>query len=271
MKERGQVALVILAVMAITFTLGISLSHRVLTDLRISEQEQESSKAFSAAEAGIEEALRRLRVGETTVDIDPGDFGVDSLQVDISVVGGANDFVYPEESINPGETVVVWLRDHTAEGELDETSGYDEDNIDVCWRNNAALEIIYFYKSGAVYAVSRYAFDPDDTGRRDNNHFSDVSDPLAGCAGLDVGANVSWAAGNTPLFLLIRPFYEETQVATSGVQPIPAQGYVVYSTGEIVRDASEKVSRRVRVFRGWSTPPPSLFNTIFSGAGVSGG
>lgn len=58
LKNRGQMILVILLVMAVGLTIGLSVASRSITDVNFSTKIEDSSRAFSAAESGIEEALR---------------------------------------------------------------------------------------------------------------------------------------------------------------------------------------------------------------------
>lgn len=277
MKEKkGQIALIVLTVMAVALTLGLSLSRRAVTDVSITEKEQESAKAFSAAEAGIEEALRRLGQGETLVDITGGDLGVDDVEVNISEVGRTADFIYPLEFVEPGHFIVVWLREHNEDGTIDFNNGYSEPDVTVCWEDEedgtqVALEVTYFYEDGGSYETKKWAFDPDDT-RRDINGFSEPDDWFCSDEQGDMMENsANLTLTGTPLFLVARPFYGRTGFAVSGGTNFPSQGYEIYSTAE-VQDSSEneKISRRIRVFKSWNVAPDSLFNALFAGMGVSG-
>jgi len=58
-KKSGQVALTVLLVMVVVLTIGLSLISHSVTDISISKDEEEAMRAFSAAEAGIEEALKQ--------------------------------------------------------------------------------------------------------------------------------------------------------------------------------------------------------------------
>jgi len=57
-KQRGQVALIVMLVMAVGLTVGLSAAQRATTSVSVSQTEKQGSKAYSAAEAGIEMALK---------------------------------------------------------------------------------------------------------------------------------------------------------------------------------------------------------------------
>ena len=65
---RGQALVIILLVLAVASTVVLSLVSRTVTDVAITTKEKDSSRAFSAAEAGVEEAL----VGGPTSGTLPG-------------------------------------------------------------------------------------------------------------------------------------------------------------------------------------------------------
>ncbi len=275
-NNEGQIALIVLTVMAVALTLGLSLSRRAVTDVSISEKEQESAKAFSAAEAGIEEALRRLGQGETSVEISGGNLGVDDVQVSISEVGRTADYIYPLEFIEPGHFIVVWLREHNEDGTIDFNNGYSEPEITVCWENQedgtqVALEVTYFYEEGGSYETKKWAFDPHDT-RRDTNGFSQPGTWVCNDAqGNSMENSADLSLTGTPLFLVARPFYGRTGFAVSAGADLPSQGHEIYSTAEVQESSeNEKISRRIRVFKSWNVAPDSLFNALFAGTGISG-
>jgi len=56
-SNRGQIALIILLFMAVILTIGISVATRTTEDVSVSRKEEETTRVFNAAEAGIESAL----------------------------------------------------------------------------------------------------------------------------------------------------------------------------------------------------------------------
>ncbi len=57
-QNSGQTLLIIVLIAAVILTVGLAVASYSITDIKISQQEEESARAFSAAEAGIEEALK---------------------------------------------------------------------------------------------------------------------------------------------------------------------------------------------------------------------
>lgn len=65
-SNSGQVGLVVLLVMTAMLTVGVGAVSRSTQDLRITRQEVESSRAFNAAEVGVEQALAEISQGQFT-------------------------------------------------------------------------------------------------------------------------------------------------------------------------------------------------------------
>lgn len=267
-NNKGQIALIVLTVMAMVLTLGLTLSERVITDLEVSQEEEKSAQAFSAAESGVEEALRILDQGGSVDDLDTtqiaSDLGVSEVSVQSSSVGGSTEFVYPL-LVDPGNSIVIWLREHDADGNIDLANGYAGASIDVCWQAGAAIEVISFYEQSGSYDISRFAFDSDN-GRTGENNF-DYADG-GGCSGLAVSDTINLTG--TPLFLVIKPFYQGTEIGVDGSSiPLPVQGYEVVSTGEVERSEEEVISRRVKVYQSWNSPSEYFYHSVFSNTGVT--
>lgn len=56
-RESGQIGLIVLLIMVVVTTIAVSVSTRSVSELRISRQEQESTRSLDLAESGIEEIL----------------------------------------------------------------------------------------------------------------------------------------------------------------------------------------------------------------------
>lgn len=60
-SQKGQVILILILVMTVALAIGLSVIQRSLSDISTSSKVEQSSRAFSAAEAGIEKALSEPR------------------------------------------------------------------------------------------------------------------------------------------------------------------------------------------------------------------
>lgn len=255
--NRGQVVLVMLLFMAVAMTVGVTLAEKTVTDSKISHREEVSTKTFNATEAGIEEALRGILAGQLT----PTPFTLDNVSVSTQInrLNTGQDFAYPE-AFEAGEYGLFWLREHNADGTLNEAAGYSNNIINVCWNGDVAVEIMFFYKdtSTAKYALARYSYDPNGVRRLENG----FSAPSSSCSDLGMthfAGLTGLTTNKTPLLLVIRPFYDSTELGVDGNADLPAQGYEVISSG-----SRESVSRKIKVNWTWRAPLPLFFEGVYS-------
>ena len=165
-KNSGQALLIILLVMAVGLTIGLAVISRSVTDIGISWQEEESARVFSAAEAGIEEALKAgaLTGGELTVPI-----GEITATVRQTNLGGQVEFAFPGE-YEVGDVQTLWLVEHEEDGTLDTNNKYSANFIEIYWGKEEgitpALEVTLIYDQDGV-KIMRWALDPEAS--RNNN------------------------------------------------------------------------------------------------------
>ncbi|TSC53512.1 MAG: Uncharacterized protein LiPW16_369 [Microgenomates group bacterium LiPW_16] len=260
--QKGQALLIILLVMVVGLTVGLSLATRSVTDIKISTQLEESSRAFAAAEAGIEVALKGESAPPSPVSIGNATYTFTSTPSTGT------------EPVNVGiaDTYTVWLVSHDASGnpQIDETYDYDGTSIDVCWGEGGettkpAMEVSVIYKDATGYKVVRGAYDPD-SGRISSNHFTDISGSGVNCGGgFAYGTTVSLPSGVLLIALRLRPFYLEANV---GVAPqgddLPSQGLLIASTG-----TAGETTRKVVVIDSYPSLPAIFDYVLFSGTNVT--
>ena len=295
-SEKGQALLIVLLGMAVILTLTLSIVSRSVTDVAITTQDEESLRAFSAAEAGVE---RAIIVGEINEDI-----GNDNY--DAKVTGIAeNKKVYeiPGE-LYSGESATVWFTRINDQGQLtcigdpDEPPTTTDDNCfragnfeDICWgsstTNPPAIEITVYYDSlkGAKTGVPNYSnikvarrvFDPN-AATHDNNfsvppggqcQINDSYKYHTGVLGFvgDLGLPGGCVGGGNEgclLFTRIKLLYNESVPHKVGVRvhssdTLPAQGQLITSTGK-----SGDATRTIQAFQTYKEAPSIFDNAIFS-------
>lgn len=270
--QAGQVVLITLLVLTIATTVALSLVSRTTTDTTITNQVEESSRAFSAAEAGIEEALI-TGVGSDGVKVLSG--GGASYQVTVASIGGVTGiFEFPKKVIR-GNTETLWLVNHSS-GVLVEAPTYTAPSIGICWSEESttpALIVTLLYKesSNGSYRTAKAAFDPDPA-RATTNNFSSAYTP-GGCGpttgteykvtltfnSLDASIN---AATDTLIALRLRPVYSDAKVGIdAGATVLPVQGNKIDSVGTV-----NGANRKIIVYQQYRSA-----STIFDAAIYSQG
>jgi len=271
-KPRGQALLIVLLIMAVALTIGLAVTSRTVTDIEISEQTGEAARAFSAAEAGIEEALI------TAIDEeDPhGEFeeGEVTYFTQRDFLGTGSQYLFPEAS-RQDEVRTLWLAEYP-----DLTQKYVEDSLILLWGNEdsseePALEVTVYYKTGGGdYKIIRYALDPiirdpeDKFCQPDGTDCDGVSsfDDDGGysiegkTARYKATLDLSPASSGTLLFVRLRLLYSDERDQVLGAQPangsFASQGVKITSVG-----TAGTATRKVEVIR-LHPAPPEIFDFL---------
>lgn len=266
-SNSGQALLIMVLVMAVALTIGLAVISQSITDIKISHQEEESSRAFSAAEAGIEQALK----------LGPGDYPITSditARVTETAQGGGDQFVFPTQ-ISQGETQSIWFVQHDESGGLIETPYYTADSFKVCWEDTdpeTAIEAIVFYKDGGVYKVARGAYDADAASR--GNSFEV---PNENCDNLGLGrgktltrTGLSIPNGAILVLLQLRPLYNQAKIGAAGTGGpggiLPGQGECYESTASV---PGSGITRKVQQCQFYKAPPGVFDYALYSGGDLA--
>lgn len=255
-QSSGQAGIVILLLTIVLLTVGLSIASRSVTDVRLSRQEEETSRAFDAAEAGIEDALRKDLAGLVgvggSVDVGPCP-GPECIRADYSV----NEEVNLETELEEGETVEVNLAGFTGSGVTLQWGRSGE----VCSGGDlfASLVVAVFDNTGKV---RRTPYSQIGCNRGDS--FVQSAGPAAAPYLLRLTENV----GPGDIALRARAVYSDTPIrvesSSPGTNPLPAQFWRVHSEAKTTGGET----RAVEVTQT-SPAPPSLFDfVIFSGGNL---
>lgn len=292
--ESGQALVLVLLSLAVVLTLVLFILSRSVTDILVSSKTEEAARAFSAAEAGIEQALVIGTGGSSTLSNNSGFVSNVALAGDNST-----SFNYPIE-LSSGDSMTTWFVAHDpASGNLSCSDQahpcFDGSSIKVCWgkgtfpdaNTSPAIELSLFYETspgnpGSV-KIGRAAIDPA-SGRRLLNNFSapDAGTCSVGGTNYVFGKTINFSdlvVPGTPLgtanvlqFARIRMFYN-TSTQPVGVSvftgALPSQGQDISSTGTVGDPNSPDSVRKVQVFQGWPEPPSVFDYPIYSGTGLN--
>jgi hypothetical protein len=273
--QRGQVLLITLLVLAVAVTIVLSLVSRTTGDVALNTQTEESTRAFSAAEAGIEQSLKLQQAVPNPTPLPMGT-KVNVTQQDI---GDTTEiFEFPNVTTH-GFTSTLWLVPHDTNGKpvLTGVGAYAGTDAKVCWNDKAgaAMDISLYYEHAGDLQVGRVAVNPAENGPLDslNNKFliateKDCSPSLIGYSWYDfnfsaVGFQTS--TNDVPVMLRLRPLYADTQIAVVPVvgEKFPAQGREYVSCGT----TPSNVKRCVQVDQYYKTADGLLDYVVFAGNG----
>ena len=253
-QQRGQVALIVLLMMMAILIVGLSLAVRTAEDLLLTTSQAESARVFSAAEAGIEEALSQgfdfigneqfVSLGEGYYDLADVSYSVTKQNiVEVQTLEGASlkiDLSTAASMLNP-LLDINWS----------ETSN--------CLDNPASLIISVYYDDAGTIAVRHYGLAGCDRG----DGFI-----LAGASGQS-GFSFYYQLPLTPTDLVarIRPVYNDTKLMVSSANfTLPTQSYLIRAEA---KNTVGNESRAVMVERSLPTQASVFDFALVSGINIT--
>ncbi len=290
-SNHGQIILIILLVMAVGVTVGLSVANRAVTDVKISTQIEESNRAFSAAEAGIESILNQnlASVSGATLEGSLGPNDEASYRVEVTSVGNDSDIFSFPDFILDGDHQTVWLVNQGADGPVVDTRIYNSDVITVCWKGTEgvpdipAIEISAFMNDSGEFKVAREYFDPD-SGRivSEGSGFATVSDQSGGYCDNSLGTTYTYRVNvnfitldpevtivgdYVPVAIRVRPIYANSYIAVQRdpAAVFPEQGKNIVSTGT----TDTGVTRKWNVEQYYSAPQDIFEYAVWSGGSLT--
>lgn len=290
--QSGQALLIILLIMAVVLTIALSVVSRSVTDITVSQKEEEASRAFSVAEAGIEQALIAGCPGGVCTDI----LETGSFRAEVTTLAEGGKTYNIPMLLNSGETVPIWFVNHDDEGNLvcnEANPCFTGNTLRVCWGESGtsattgttpALELSVLYTSTpgdySTAKIGRGAYDPNTT-RRSSNSFSgqdgsctlgSVSYAFGKTVNLnsDLGVPGSSTSNQNGLQQArLRLLYNTDRAHPVGISVdfggngfLPKQGTQIESTGE-----AGEAARKIIVQQLFPDLPPIFDFGIFSGSG----
>ncbi len=275
-NQIGQAILGLILVMVIALGIGLSVVQKSLVDISSSSKVEESSRAFSAAEAGIEKTLKdnlatAVNFAENRSSATVYDSGL--LPVIPSVGSRQDPLAYPP--LAKEEVAHFWLADPNS-ATNPPTVFYNPTpsrTLDVYWGNSttdrAALEITLVYHDGTSYQSRKWYLDQISR----SNNFTVGCDPTGGSSLPNYTCRFTITGLPTGLMLLrtrllYNSFSQPVAIQAVGTcgQPcsIPPQAKVLTSVG-----ISGETERKIRVSQTEKVVPPFFDFALFAVGDIS--
>lgn len=245
--QRGQVGVVVLLIMVVLLTVGLSLAARSTQELFLTQQNVDSTRVFNAAEAGIDQALSTSFTFE-------GEQATGSIE---NFNNSDIDVNYQITKMNQLETRLFEM----VSVEVDVT-GNSGSGLIIEWSklDNCASEDVASLVASVYY---------DDAGQTRVRHY-----PLQGCDRSDnflAASNVNadgyrrrynLALTADDLFVRIKPMYNDTHIRVTGDGwDLPVQYYNIRSEA---RNNLGNETRIVEVNRTLDAAPSIFDYAVFS-------
>lgn len=107
--QSGQMVILVMLVLVVALTIGLSLLSRTIQNQRLSTNTDRSNRAYSAAEAGIEQMLTGNQPSSINGDLGLGTTSEAKYKTTSTSLGNnSNPFVFPNP-LSKDETVQLWL------------------------------------------------------------------------------------------------------------------------------------------------------------------
>lgn len=255
-RERGQVLLVVVLASVVALTIGLAAISRTITNTKVTTEEQNSQKALSAAEAGVEELTNNSAYVAT------GTTGKKNLSNSSSYTSSSVTMTpVSPYAVNGGQLISkddgadIWLShypDYSSPWSGSLTVYWQSDQAN-CQTKEAAVEIIVLSGSVATPDMHRYAVDACGS-RRANNGFSSPTAVGVSILGGTYNSFQINPAVSSGIIARVIPLYNDTKLAIGFTGSLPSQGTIITSTG-----ASGETKRTIQAVKGYPRVPVELF------------
>ncbi len=221
-RSSGQVALVVLIISAISLTLGLALSDRVRTNVKVDKDDELLQRAFNAAESGIDRylsddtQLAYTAPDGSTAEIDP--IPLDGQTIEFGEYTRRDGYAF------------FWLVDHNDDGTINYGSYYGGNSVSICFDDfNGGFMVYYYGMDVGTYGVIRRAYNLV-SGANTIMNATTVSGGT-NCSGYALTSSFPLGTDfNIPLLLVIKPIGGGSRFAVTG-NNFPVQGELIRATG----------------------------------------
>lgn len=265
-KKSGQILILVLLIVVVALSVGLSVASRNISNLRTSTQTEQSQRAFTAAEGGVEDTLSKL----STLSIPPGgssnlpDVAVGDLFAKVNV---AAKTTY-EAVVDEGTVAQVNLAGYSGNVTLEWVLQSDTQTENLTPR--ASVEVLFVCQNAScmgssgsgAYSQARFMYQAEPIAGQSG--FSQCTPNPAGDKYLCRQTFVVNAAENVRI-MRVRPFWRKATIRVQGDANFPTQTYDVVSTAQ----TDLGITRKVQVSKTALPQLPAAFDyVLYSEGGI---
>lgn len=275
MKEKGQVILLLILIMTVALSIGLSIVQKSLLDVSTASKVEQSSRAFSAAEAGVEKALRGDTTTQTFTDTNSQITGISDTGLTPAVpASGSRQAALALPPLAKEDVSQIWLADLNSTANPP-TTVYTADSLDIYWGNSsqdkAAIELTVVFYSGGSYQSRRWYLDHSSASRNPANGFEAVTTcsggniPPGGTTAYQCKKTLNFTPSESSGLMLLRSrlLYNATSqpiaIQAVGASWLPPQARSIVSTG-----VSGETQRKVQILQIYKMMPHYFDYVLFS-------
>lgn len=264
--QKGQALLIVVLIMVIVLTVGLSVASRSITNLRITNDDENSQRAFSAAEAGVERAIKS-ECGNVSCSL-AGNFTENNTEFTTTVtpILGTQFIVKDGVQIRQDEGADILLSDYSADPTQSFITNPWSGTLTVYWGDgsgdctNAAVEIRVLHGTKNNPQFDRAAYDPCNARRTENKFSVPGAAGVIGSKTFPYSASVAIDSGSPGLLMRVVPLYTNTVVGIKGCgtcASFPVQGKQIDSTGE-----AGGTVRKISFVQSYASVPSEFFQYV---------
>jgi len=239
--------------MIVALTVGLSVASRTVTNLKISNQNDESQKAFSAAEAGIEQAINAAS-GTAVLSNELGNSS--QFSTTIAAVEGTSLLLNGGEKVEQDSGVDIWLSNYP--NYSSPTTGtitifWGDDSQNTCSKAGGnsiypSIEVVTLSGSVSDPTVSKNIF---DGCARIAGALSAQGGGSVSSKNFNYSADISFVNG---LLMRVIPVFNSSEMAITSSIALPSQGKLIESVGK-----SGDTVRKIQYFVSHPQLPLEIF------------
>ena len=273
--ENGQILLIVVLTMIVALTVGLSIAARVVTELKLSKQNEQSQRAFQAAESGIQQTIERgSGIGSLNSPITLDNSA--AFSTTYTTDNGSAIVVNNGQPVDQASGADVWLSDYSANqadlfkntmgggSSVAITLYWGGVNQDSCLSSSGdnvapAIEVVLLQGTVANPTIAKNIYEASGCSRIAGATVgTSVGGPFT-LKGVTFKNSASLTFGGSPLanglIMKVIPIFNSGVIGlqSAGIT-FPAQGSIVTSTG-----TSGDTVRKVVYFQSYPQLPLEIF------------
>lgn len=281
-NSRGQIVVIVMLIMIVVSLVVLGVASRSITNLKISGTQENSARAFAAAETGVEEAIQKIKQNPTgTVSGGNTLFNGASYSYTATPVGGTGtqDYITATPLSRDTQGFQVYLSDPSTN-----VTTYTGTSMCIMWENTSpdasAIEAnLISTTTGEHFVTNRFVYDTASVPRLANSPEMQLN-PGSCQAGSgqvistenNIGVpktfghvvSLSFPPGLSYKLLRIRLLFtnQSQYIGVRGIGGnLPQQGWNIDSKGTL----TDGTIRRVNVFQSFAALPGIFDYVLFNG------
>ena len=273
--QNGQILLIVVLTMIVALTVGLSIAARVVTELKLSKQNEESQRAFQAAESGIQQTIeRQSAIGTLNSPITLDNSA--AFSTTFTTDNGTAILINNGQEADQASGADVWLSDYSSNPAFlfqNPMGGGNPVTITLYWGTNGqnscfssggesvapAIEVVLLRGTVANPTIQKNVYEASGCSRISGaSTGTTVGGPFT-LKGVTFRNSASLTFGGSSLsnglIMKVIPIFNSSVIGlqSSGLT-FPAQGSIVTSTG-----TSGDTVRKVVYFQSYPQLPLEIF------------